>query len=241
MEDALAAPDLPPLLHGRQVEASQDAFAAALAAVRQGEAAAGDLFWSQAVERLGAAFVFEPEVAARVALQVHYAVMVAIGDALGAIGPPELAVHYRWPGTLLVNGAVAGEARTALSETADEEAVPRYMVTGFTLAIQPPPASPEPGLALETTALWEEGCGDLDRNRLVESIARYVLTWIDTWQNEGFRPVHEMWCGRAEGRIGLTQGERDDRVFGLDEDGNLLLKSEGGTRALRLIDRIERF
>ena len=40
--------------------------------------------------------------------------MLAFGDAFGAIAPPEVALHFRWPSTLLVNGGIAGAARIAL-------------------------------------------------------------------------------------------------------------------------------
>jgi BirA family transcriptional regulator, biotin operon repressor / biotin---[acetyl-CoA-carboxylase] ligase len=245
MIDDLAPPTFPPLITGHPVAASGDAFATALAAVEDGTAGAGDLYWSEALNRLDFALVLEPEVKATRALQVHLAVMVAFGDALGATAPPETAVHYRWPGTLLVNGAAAGQVRTALSATPDAETVPAHMVTGLTLAIHPGAATAEPGHQPETTSLWDEGCTDVDRTRLIESIARHTLTWIDTWECEGFGPVHEIWCGRAEGRKGnvTVAGATTPQggFIGLDEDGNLVVQGEAGARALSLIERIERF
>ncbi len=238
MSDDLAPPAFPPLIAGHPVAASGDAFQAALDAVKAGTASAGDLFWSEAVNRLDFALVLEPEVEALRAVQAHLVVMVAFGDALGAIAPPVTAVHYRWPGTLLINGAAAGEVRTALSATGEGESA-AYMVTGVTLAIQPAATRDEPGLRPDTTSLWDEGCGDIDRTLLIESITRHILTWIDTWENEGFRPVHEMWCGRIEEADGETAPA--DRSMGLDEDGNLLVASGAGTAARRLIEQIERF
>ena len=73
----------------------------------------------------------------------------------------------------------------------------------------------------------------------IESITRHILTWIDTWENEGFRPVHEMWCGRVEEPAGDAAPGKD--FLGLDDDGNLLVAASGGAYARRLIDRIERF
>lgn len=244
MADDLASPTFPPLLTGHPVAASGDAFAAALAAVRAGAGGAGDLYWSQALNRLDFALVFEPDVVARLALQVHLAIMVAFGDALGAIAPPETAVHYRWPGTLLINGAAAGGLRTALTATPDGETVPAHMVTGLTLAIHPAVAGPEPGLAPELTSLWDEGCTDIDRTRLIESIARHILTWIDAWETEGFKAVHATWCGRAEGRQeGVTVAGAaipKGAFVDLDEDGNLLVAAEQGAKVRCLMDHVER-
>jgi len=238
MSEDLAAPLLPPLITGHPVAAAGDAFAAALTAVRAGAAGAGDLFWSEAVNRLDLALVLEPEVPVMRALQVHMAVMVALGDALGALGPPEMAVHYRWPSILLINGAEAGRVRSALSHTANGEDVPAYMVASARLNIHPDVAG-EPGLSPETTSLWDEGCTDIDRTRLVESLARHFLTWIHTWETDGFAPVHEMWCGRAEGRNAEAPGNGD--FAGLDEDGNLLATAGDTTTARLLVDEIERF
>ena len=54
------------------------------------------------------AVVLEPDVPLSRAVQVRHVLAVAFGDAFGAISPPEIGVHYRWPGDLLVNGAKAG-------------------------------------------------------------------------------------------------------------------------------------
>ena len=43
-----------------------------------------------------------------------FALMVAFGDAFGAIGPPEVGVFYRWPMGFVVNAALVGRARAAL-------------------------------------------------------------------------------------------------------------------------------
>ncbi len=244
MTDDLPPPGFPPLITGHPVSASSDAFAEALAAVKGKQAEAGDLYWSEAVNRLDFALVLEPEVSASRALQVHLAVMVAFGDALGALAPPETAVHYRWPSTLLVNGAEAGRVRTALTATRSADEVPAHMVTGVTLSIHPAVAG-EPGLSPQTTSLWDEGCTDVDRTRLVESISRHILAWIDTWETEGFRPVHEIWCGRAEGRdesVTVAGAATPKGGFiGLDEDGNLLVRENDATGVRCLIDHAERF
>lgn len=239
MTEVLPEPSLPPLITGFAVAASEEAFAAAKAAVKAGGAGAGDLFWSEALNRLDLALVLEPDVPAMRALQVHMAVMVALGDALGALGPPEMAVHYRWPSTLLINGAEAGRVRTALSLSANGEDVPAFMVTSATLNIHPDVAD-EPGLAPETTSLWDEGCADIDSTRLVESVSRHILTWIDTWETDGFHPVHEMWCGRAE-EAANAEAPATEGFVGLDEDGNLLVKEGDTTTARALIDEMERF
>lgn len=246
MDGEIAEPTFPPLISGRPLSPATDPFAAAIAAIGAEEAGAGDLYWSQAIDRLDFALVLEPEVAARVAAQVHLAIMVAVGDALGAIAPPEVAVHYRWPYTLLVNGAAAGRFRTGLSLTPDAEAVPGFMVAAVGISIHPGPAASEPGHRPDCTSLWDENCTDIDCTGLLESASRHILAWIDTWQQDGLRPVAEAWMGRAEGRSGelaIAEGQQraGGRPLGLDDDGNLLIQVSGDTRALSLIECLERF
>lgn len=234
----LAAPVFPPLLTGRPVAAGADAFSLARQAAAQGLAGAGDAFWSEAVDRLDVAVVLEPEVGLTEAIQAHMALMVAFGDALGALSPPEVAVHYRWPSTILVNGAEVGRARLASPDALAGSAVPPWLVAGLEIAIKRPDLA-EPGLDPSHTSLWEEGCGNLDRTRLVESVSRHFLAWIDTWQSEGVRPVVEAWLARAVDRgrdISLAHDGRqiEGRFLGLDEHGNLLVQSAAGAEALSL-------
>ena len=239
-------PVFPPLLSGRAVDAGTSAFAEASRAAASRAAGAGELFWSQAVDRLDLAVVLEPEVNEARALQVHFVLMVACGDAVGAIGPPELALQYRWPTAILANGAQVGRARVALPAAGDAATVPAWMVAGVEMAMLGAPNRPEPGLLPEQTTLWDEGCGDMDPVSLVESISRHFLAWLNIWQDDGFKPVHEAWLARCEergGELALDHaGKRHQgRFLGLDEDGNLLLQSGQGTTTLDLAAAVERF
>ena len=49
----------------------------------------------------------------------------------------------------------------------------------------------------DRTALFVEGCADVDPARLVESWARHTLAWIARWEDEGPRPLHAEWRGLA--------------------------------------------
>jgi BirA family transcriptional regulator, biotin operon repressor / biotin---[acetyl-CoA-carboxylase] ligase len=177
---------------------------------------------------------------------VHFVLMVACGDAVGAIGPPELALQYRWPTTILANGAQVGRARLALPAASDPAAVPAWMVAGVEMAMLGAPDRLEPGLLPEQTTLWDEGCADMDPVSLVESISRHFLAWLNIWQDDGFAPVHEAWLARCEergGELALDHaGQRHQgRFLGLDEDGNLLLQSEQVTATLDFAAAVERF
>lgn len=239
------APVFPPLLSGRAVDAGASAFTDAGHAAARQTAGAGEVFWSQAVDRLDLAVVLEPEVDEARALQVHFVLMVACGDAIGAIGPPELALQYRWPTAIQANGAQVGKARLALPAASDPAAAPAWMVAGVEMVMLGAPDRVEPGLLPEQTTLWDEGCADMDPVSLVESISRHFLAWLNIWQDDGFGPVHEAWLARCEERGGEFAldhaGQRHQgRFLGLDEDGNLLLQSEQRTTTLDFLVAVER-
>lgn len=242
----LPDPLFPPLLNGRPVAPGVAASVCALDALRDGKAGAGDLFWSRSEDRLNMAIVLEPDVNLRRAAQMHHVMMVAFGDAFGAISPPEISVHNRWPGDILVNGAKAGEVATFISDAVEETAEPDWMVVSLDVAITLDLSVPNPGERLDTTTLHEEGAGDVDRTQLLESVSRHFLTWVDTWQHEGFRPVHDNWTGRLpdDGKpVTVRDGARrlTGEMTGMDEDGNLLFKQTDGTAiGLDLLNALQR-
>ena len=79
-------------------------------------------------------------------------------------------------------------------------------------------------------------------SRAPTSCSRYpahVLTWLNTWQEDGFRPVHDQWLFRAEGReepIAVAHGGEtiEGQVLGLDESANLLLEDDRRERCCSL-------
>lgn len=225
----LPEPIFPPLLAGMPVKAPDQPFARACAEADAGRAGAGDVFWARATNRLDVAIVLEPDVCLQQAMQMQFAAMVAFGDALGAVAPPEVGVYYRWPGDILVNGARVGAVRVALPQDAREGAVPRWLVVGIIVTIRHDVAVTDPGLDSENTTLEEEGCGEITRTELVDSFCRHFLLWVHIWEEEGFRQISEAWVERARklGDGASTCGV-SGKLLGLDESGNLLVKPENG-------------
>ena len=116
----LEDPQFPPMLKGHAVKAPAKPFAQACRLAQAGELGAGDVVWSRNAGRAQLAIVLEPEVALERALQMGPLLMVALGDCLGSLCPPKVAVQYRWPGGILLNGSVAGEVRVAAPRVAAE-------------------------------------------------------------------------------------------------------------------------
>lgn len=213
-------PKFPPLLTGHAVKAPITAFDEACRRAELGELGAGDLVWSRHTGRAELALILEPEVPGSTALQMVPLAFVAVADALGQLMPPQTAVENRWPGTIVINGGAAGTIRAALSDSPGLEP-PRWLVIGVTITLRSDPRGPEPGDRERETALAEEGGGDITRSDLVEAIGKHLLVWINTWSEDGFRPVAEQWLFRAENREG---GSGRPRLLGLDEEGGLITR-----------------
>lgn len=241
-------PTFPPLLTGRPVKGTPGPFETACAEAARASAEAGDVFWGRTTSELKLAIVLEPDVEASRALQMVFALMVAFGDAFGSIGPAEVGVFYRWPLGFMVNAARIGEARVALPAGIAPSDVPDRLVVGLNIKLRRDRQDEEPGHDLANTTLEEEGCGELTRTELIESLCRHFLVWVHTWNDDGFKPVHEAWMARAEGReeevsLRFDGREHRGRFLGIDEEGNMLLKADdqGETSALPLISVVERF
>lgn len=231
------APRFPPLFTGREVGAGIDPFAKACAQAALG-CDAGLIVHDVGPRRLAAAIVFAPEVALEDAMAMLPACGVGFQNALGALAPPEVAVHLRWAGSILVNGAECGRLRAAAAAP-DPDSVPDWLVVGLDVPLVPDDPD-APGAAPDRTSLAEEGCVEVAPPRLLEAWARHTLVWINRWSEEGAGPLHAEWRGLAHGigeRVVVElRRERLEGVFvGVDERFGMLLRDgEGGTRLLPL-------
>jgi biotin-(acetyl-CoA carboxylase) ligase len=162
---------------------------------------------------------------------------VGFQNALGALAPPEVAVHLGWDGALYLNGARCGGLRVAASHT-DPEAQPDWLVIGLTLPLWPP--SEETGQTPDATALYAEGCAEVDAGNLLEAWARHTLNWINRWEDEGPRSLHAEWRGLAHG-LGeeRTQGDLFGSFLGVDEDFGMLLRQGDTTQLIPLTTLLE--
>jgi biotin-(acetyl-CoA carboxylase) ligase len=231
MSEALT---FPPAMQGEAV--TRDPAEAAVLRAIQG-VDAGLVTWRVAADRVGAALVLAPEVPLSRAMAMLPLCGVGFQNALGALAPPEVAVHLDWDGGLRVNGARCGGMRV-FAATRDPAAQPDWLVVSFDLDLLP--TQEETGLTPERTALYVEGCADVDPARLVESWARHTLAWIARWEDEGTRPLHAEWRGLAHG-IGedITQDGQSGTFLGVDEHFGMLLRQGAETRLIPLTTRLE--
>lgn len=205
-------PVLPPLMRRAVVSPADDpvtsATRAAAEAARGPEGAEpGLVFLAPAPTRLRLAITLVPEVGLARAVQMGHALLLAAGDAIGALAAPEVGVTCRWPATLLVNGAAAGRVRLAAPGRA-RDAVPAWLVVGLDLRLLHDGRG-EPGDVPDETSLFEEGAGALPAGRLAESTARHFLSWVYRWEADGFTPLRDAWNARAEGTRLDAEGRPD--------------------------------
>lgn len=237
----LEDPQFPPLLKGHPVKSPVQPLAHACRLAQSGKLGAGDVVWSRNTARAQLAIVLEPEVVLERALQMGPLVMVALGDCLGSLCPPKVAVQYRWPGGILLNGALAGEVRVAAPRAAGG-AIPRWLAVGVDLDLAAPH---DERREWSRTSLAEEAGPGITRTDVIQSLAAHFLARVNAWEEEGFRPAHDYWLFRAEGRdapVTVVHAGRtvQGRVMGLDEGANLLLGTEEGkVQSLAFIDSVQ--
>ncbi len=211
----------PPLMSGQAVTGAEDPFRTACMKAALG-CDAGLIVYNLGADRLRAALVFAPEVPLQDAMAMLPACGVGFQNALGALAPPEVAVHLEWAGGLRVNGAKCGHFRAAASAV-DPVALPNWLVVGFELPLWP--AGDTPGNTPDETALYAEGCADVEAPRLLESWARHTLNWVSRWADEGVRPLHDAWRELAHG-VGeqVTVDGTTGTFLGIDERFGMLLR-----------------
>ena len=217
--------EFPPLLTG--VAVPGDPWEAAQGAV-QGDFEPGTVFYGIDDATFRTAILLAPEEPLKDAIRASFAVTLGFNDALGALAPPEVAVHLKWPDGIKVNGGNCGQLRAAASTT-DPDAEPDWLI----LALDIPVVADTDGTSPDKTALHNEGCGDVLIPDLIEAWGRHMMNWLHIYLTDGFEPLHREWLLKADGR-------EEGQFLGLDERGGLLLKDDQGTRILPLTDMLER-
>lgn len=224
----------PPLMWGE--EAPDGAFDHAVMKSTLG-CDAGLIAYKLGATDMEAALVFAPEVPLKTAMAMLPLCGVGFQNALGAIAPPEVAVHLDWAGGIRINGARCGAFRAMASGT-DPDAVPDWLVIGFTLPLVPP--SEDMGHTPDETALFAEGCADVSPPALLEAWARHTLNWLSRWEDEGTAPLHAEWRGFAFGIGEAVENQSLKGTFlGVDEEFGMLIRDNDTTHLVPLTAVLE--
>ena len=226
----------PPLLSGHAVSGREDPFGTACKKAILG-CDAGLITYNLAADSLRAALVFAPEVPLGHAMAMLPTCGVGFQNALGALAPPEVAVHLEWQGQIRVNGARCGALRCAASTTTPI-AVPVWLVVGLEVPLWP--ASQDSGHTPDETALYAEGCADVEAPALLESWARHSLHWITHWEDGDQKALHAEWRGLAHGTgEDIVQAGMSGTFLGIDQNFGMLLRDEETTHLIPLTTLLE--
>ena len=233
----MSEPSFPPLFEGLAVEGQIDPFDKACVEAALG-CDAGLVVYNLAADALMVAIVFAPEVPLADAMVMLPVCGVGFQNALGALAPPEVAVHLDWDGGLRINGASCGRMQVAASTTTPEKQ-PDWLVVGLTLPLWP--ESDNPGEFPDRTTLYAEGCADVEPGALLEAYVKHTLVGINTWLDEGVAPLHKNWRGLAHG-IGedIEMNGLSGTFLGVDEQFGMLLRDADTTHLIPLTHLLER-
>lgn len=233
-------PVFPPLMQGRALPPGADPMRKACAEAALG-CDAGLLCWSLSAEALRVALVLAPETALEPAMAAWPACAFGLQNALGALAPPEVSVHFDWAGAIRVNGARCGRVRAAAAPT-DPAAEPDWLVIGLDLRLIPPRAD-APGETPDDTGLFAEGCAGLDPVALLEAWARHTMHGLSRLDDAAGRAaLHRDWRG-VVWALGepCAEAGREGMFLGLDENFGMLLRPEGAdTILIPLSSRLNR-
>ncbi len=198
----------------------------------------GTLLWVPAAEALDCALILHPEDAVERELLVMYVAMLGMTEALGIVMPPMTEVTYTWPNQIDANFARVGAIEIDLPPEFVAGSVPDWLILYVKVAIGPLP--PETWVEKAgVTSLRDEVLADHTPSDLLETFARHFLSWSYRWHDDGFDPVRAMWLIHAPSlgkEIDIdVAGVQLRGVFStIDDDGALVLESDGTTRRVEL-------
>ncbi len=229
-------PAFPPLMSGLAVSGATDPFEKACAMASLG-CDAGLIVHNITANQLLAALVMAPEVALEEAMAMLPACGVGFQNALGALAPPEVAVHLEWAGGIRINGAACGHLRVAAGGS-DPAALPGWLVVGLDLPLMQ--INERPGDRPDQTALYDEGCAEVDPVALLESWARHTLVWITRWEEDGGKDLHSEWRPLAHDMgEDVRQNGMAGKFLGVDDRFGMLLRDTETTHLIPLSTLLE--
>ena len=233
-------PLLPPILTAIPVLKNLDVFAKAIAVASNSEP--GTVLYAEDSEYIELAVVLSPEVSKIKCNQMLYIMMVAAGDAIGALAPPEVAVTYSFPGFIYLNRGEAGLVKTEVAPTSADHLIPDWMVVGIKIRLNNNIEINEDQINKDITSLADEGGGYVSRTRAIESMSRHFLAWISQWEDEGFKSVVDVWNKRREETKNIQLIDKQEVSWiGLDENGQAIVKLNDKEIFLAPIDVTEKF
>ena len=233
--DENAEPQLPPLLKAEKVSKEIDVFQKAISSSKKSET--GTVFYSEKNDIVDLAILLNPEVSQKKCNQMIYVITVAAGDAIGALAPPEVIVTHSFPGYIYLNKGEAGVVNFAIDKQKNDSDIPEWLILGFQLKLKQSTKIEEDHPDPDVTSLETEGAGFISRTRMIESVCRHFLAWLNQWEDEGFGPVIKMWNQRIEEdkKIKLAD-DKSVKFVTIDENGIAVIEKNNKKVFLSPVD-----
>lgn len=214
--------DLPPSFRPVALREVGDAFAHANA--QAAASGAGTLVFVGRFDLAEFAVVLEPEETLAGARRAFYAGMVALADTLAALAPPETPIAIAWPDAVRIDGGLIGGGRLGWPPGAAEDAIPDWLVFAATIRLVSM-GGEEAGLHPLSTALADEGFGEIGAERFIEGFARHLMAAFDRWQEGDFAALARDYLARLPQERGVHHA--------IERNGDLRIERPGRSAARR--------
>jgi BirA family biotin operon repressor/biotin-[acetyl-CoA-carboxylase] ligase len=155
--------------------------------------------------------------------QLAYVAALGAGSALAGLLSPMTGLRYRWPTGLLINDLKAGQITLAAAGAHSDPY--EWLTVGIMINVEQHPPNPEPE---EFNSVQASGATEVTVVQVLEDFAKYFLSWINRWAEDGFEPIGRQWQIRADGigdELELHIGDQILRgcFVKLDEQGRLVM------------------
>ncbi len=182
--------------------------------------------WQSPEGNLYCSALLRPKIEPRFFGHYSFVAALALGEMVREV-LPDILVTYKWPNDVLVEGK---KTAGILLESGDG-----YLIIGIGLNIA---YHPEDALykATSLAAYKPDLKGSAEQlHSILEVLLDHLRDWHDVMQKDGFAPLRAAWLEHAQ-RGSMTvklPGETLEGEFaGIDEDGQLRLKTADGERVV---------
>ena len=182
--------------------------------------------WVSPLGNLYLSLILRPTSPLAEAVQLSFVAAVALGMALDTLVPEGVAVSYKWPNDVLLEGR---KAAGILLESGFHQDRVEWLVLGLGVNLV---SHPE-GVSHPATSLKAVGAEAVAAAHVLECFCSTFENCYTRWLRDGFPPLREAWLLRACGlgdpiEVVLEDGCVSGKFLDLDASGALVLVLENG-------------
>lgn len=188
--------------------------------------------WYAPPGNLHCAILLRPDYPRSASGQLLYVAALSAGSALAGLLSPMTGLRYVWPNKLLINDLDAG--RVMMSAAPEPGAEHAWLALAFWINVALHPPNPEPEAY---NSVHASGSPEVRVEQMLEDVARYFLSWINRWAEEGFAPIRHHWQLRANGinepcELRLQNDIVRGTMIEIDDEGRAVVDADDGDRRL---------